>query len=92
MHTETELFAIAAELGLTEECAREMVAEHLARREEIAPRYVRMHLNAVINGKITCTKVQRYLDRKFGWNAENVHRFLGGYVRRNIIGKWEMAA
>ena len=31
MHTEAELFAIAADLGLTAECAAEMVAEHLIR-------------------------------------------------------------
>ena len=89
MHTETELFAIAAELGLTADCAREMVAEHIARRDETTPRYVRAHLNAVRGGKITCAKVQRYLDRKFAFNAENVHTFLGGYVRRNRVGVWE---
>jgi hypothetical protein len=89
MHTEAELFEIAAELGLTADCAREMVAEHIARRNEAAPRYVRAHLNAVRDGKITCAKVQRYLDRKFGFNAENVHAFLGGYVRRNRVDSWE---
>lgn len=89
MHTKTELFAIAANLGLTDECAREMVAEHIARRDEIAPRYVCGHMNAIVGGKITCAKVQRYLDRKFGFNAENVHQFLGGYIRRNRADIWE---
>lgn len=89
MHTEAELFAIATELGLTEECAREMVAEHIARREESVPHYVGAHMNAIIGGKITSAKVQRYLDRKFGWNADNVHRFLGGYIRRNRNDRWE---
>ena len=92
MHTEAELFQIAADLGLTANCAREMVAEHIARRDEIAPRYVRLHMNAAVNGKITNEKVQRYLDRKFGWNSDNVHRFLGSYIRRNILGAWELAA
>lgn len=92
MHTETELFQIAADLGLTDDCAREMVAEHMTRRDETAPRYVRLHMNAAVNGKITDAKVQRYLDRKFGWNSDNVHRFLGSYIRRNILGAWEMPA
>jgi hypothetical protein len=89
MHTETELYAVAAALGLTAECAREMVAEHTARRNETAPRYVRAHMNAITGGKITCAKVQRYLDCKFGFNAENVHQFLGGYIRRNRADAWE---
>lgn len=92
MKTETELFAIAADLGLTDECAAEMVAEHLARQNETAPRYVRCHLNAAVEGKITCAKVQRYLDRQFGWNAENVHQFLGSFIRRNRADKWELCA
>ena len=89
MQIEAELYAIAAELGLTDECAREMVAEHMARQNETAPRYVRAHMNAIAGGKITCAKVQRYLDRKFGFNAENVHRFLGGYIRRNRLDEWD---
>lgn len=90
MHTETELFTIAAELGLTQECAQEMVAEHIARRDETTPRYVRAHMNAIIGGKITCKKVQRYLDRKFSYNAENVHQFLGVFIRRNRADAWEV--
>ena len=88
--TEAQLFAIANELGLTAECAKEMVAEHIAREAEIAPRYVRAHLNASVGGKITSAKVQMFLDRKFGWNSDNVHQFEGGFIRRGMVGAWEI--
>ena len=68
-----------------------MANEHIAREAQIAPRYVRAHLNAAIDGKITCTKVQKFLDRKFGWNSGNVHRICGGYVARVNMGEWRLA-
>ena len=83
-----ELFQMAKEMGMTDQSAEEMANEHIARREYIAPRYVRAHFNACINGKITSKPVQRFLDKKFGFNSDNVHRFLGAYINRGIDGKW----
>lgn len=97
MKTETELFSIAAELGLTAECAREMVAEHIARQTEEAPRYVRLALNRAssVNGgafKIACAKTHRYLDVQLGFNSENVHEVAGFTVNRNkATTKWYVA-
>ena len=94
MHTEAELFAIAADLGLTAECAAEMVAEHLIRKNAEAPRYVRLALNRAssVNGgqfKINCTKTHRYLDRAFSFNSENIHQVAGFTVNRNkTTGEW----
>ena len=97
MHTETELFAIAAELGLTDECAREMVAEHIAHRDEKTPNYVRLGLNRAtsINGgqfKINCAKTIRFLDKRFSFNSDNVHTFAGFTVNRNkLTSEWYVA-
>lgn len=97
MQTETELFAIAADLGLTDECAREMVAEHIARSEAVVPRYVRLALNrassvAGSDFKINCVKTHRYLDAAFGYNAENVHTVAGFTINRNkLTDEWYVA-
>jgi len=82
-----QLIAIAKNLGLTDACANEMANEHIANRDASAPRYVRIAMNAALDGKIN-DKVQTYLDRVFGWNAENVHRFLGLFINRDRAGRW----
>lgn len=86
-----DLFAVAKELGLTDQSAAEMANEHIARRYEIVPRYVRAHLNAAVGGVISCRKVQKFLDRKFGWNSDNVHRLCGAFVARTNMGDWRLA-
>ena len=97
MKTEAELFAIANELGLTAECAIEMVAESMARQSTAAPRYVRLALNraASVNGgqfKINCTKTRKFLDVHFGFNAENVHSIANFLVNRNkATSEWYVA-
>ena len=60
-------------LGLTDECAAEMANEHIARRCEALPGYVASALNASSPRSELSSKVQKWLDRKFGFNSENVH-------------------
>lgn len=97
MKTEAELFAIAAELGLTSECAAEMVAETLDRQSQSPPRYVRLALNRATsvggnNFKIACAKTHRFLDRHFGFNADNVHSLAGFTVNRSkATNEWYVA-
>lgn len=85
---------IAADLGLTAECAAEMVAEHIARRDQILPRYVRLGLNRASSTGgsafvIHCAKTHRFLDRLLGFNADNVHTVGGFTVNRNkVTGAW----
>lgn len=82
-----QLVSIAKNLGLTDDCAIEMANEHIANRDASVPRHVRIAMNAAIDGKIN-DKVQSYLDRVFGWNSENVHRFLGLFINRDRSGRW----
>lgn len=81
-----QLIKMALEMGMTAECAAEMADEHIARRDEELPRYVRLDLNAS-TGKVT-DRVAKFLDRKFGWNADNVHRIFGLHVNRDKAGNW----
>lgn len=84
----SELFNLAKSMGMTDQSADEMANEHIARMNDRVPSYVRAHLNAAIDGKITSKKVQKFLDKKFGFNSENVHRFLGLYINRKNMGDW----
>jgi len=89
-HTTEQLIAIGLDMGLTADCAAEMAVEHIARRDEALPRYVRLDLNAC-TGKVSA-RLGKFLDRKFGWNAENLHRILGLYVNRDKAGNWYLVA
>lgn len=83
-----DLFKMAKSMGMTNQSADEMANEHIVRREKKVPAYVRAHMNAAINGKISSTKVIQYLNKAFGYNVENVHRVAGFTVNRNGFGDW----
>lgn len=96
-HSNAELASIAASLGFSAESAAEMIAEHLARREP-PPRYVVAGLNAAlsVNGgeyfQIANRKVQRFLDRKFGF-AGGVEQIASFKVARHRLGgEWIVLA
>lgn len=94
MNNHDALIAMAKDLGVTAECAAELIAEHIARINKKVPRYAALALNRAssVNGgrfEINCAKTQKYLDREFGWNAENIHDIAGFTVNRDkVLGSW----
>lgn len=88
MQTFEQLFTIAKDMGMSDQSATEMANEHIARRDEVLPVYVCRALNAATD-KVNCAKTARFLDRKFGFNSENVHGIFGMHVNRHkITGEW----
>lgn len=71
--TYEQLIESGKALGLTDECAAEMANEHITRRSDALPGYVASGLNSAIDGQPLGRRLQKWLDRKFGFNSENVH-------------------
>ncbi len=90
VYSREQLISMALGMGMSDLSAAEMADEHIARRDEQLPSYVRAGLNAS-TGKVSA-KVARFLDARFGWNAENVNRIFGLYVNRDKVGNWYVCA
>ncbi len=81
-------------LGLTDECAAEMANEHIARRSEALPGYVASGLNSAITLHPLSDRLQKFLNRKFGFNSDNTHDVYHNGVahctvsRNNATGLW----
>ena len=92
--TYEQLVAYGIELGLTADCAAEMANEHIARRQESLPAYVASGLNSAITRQPLSARLQKFLDRKFGFNSDNTHDvYHNGKAhctvsRNNATGLW----